>query len=288
MRKLDPDSLRERKKLRTREAIADAAFELFLARGFDNVTVAEVADAAEVSEKTVFNHFSCKEELVFDLGPALEDELIACVKDRPVGVAVIDALRGFGESADELRAEWERHMRLHGHRQVAWDARAEQGARRLRAAFEQREKVRDLVLEKLEALEQRGVGAAAEKLKRALQLEDPEAIAPSGARAAHEQVEGFRRIVRESPALLAYQRGTFARLEERLRDTLLEEIKPENLRGRIEAHVIAAGIVAVLRVQLDVGDGAPLLKPGGGSRVLGRGLRVLERGFAGWLPRKRR
>ncbi|MEU5796556.1 TetR/AcrR family transcriptional regulator [Streptomyces sp. NPDC047813] len=56
--------LRERKKLRTREAISDAAVKLFLERSFDSVTVAEIAEAAEVSSMTVFNHFPAKEDLV--------------------------------------------------------------------------------------------------------------------------------------------------------------------------------------------------------------------------------
>src|SRR4051812_23367175 len=59
------EGLRERKKRQTREAIAAAARELFTARGFESVTVAEVAAAADVSEKTVFNYFPTKEDLVF-------------------------------------------------------------------------------------------------------------------------------------------------------------------------------------------------------------------------------
>jgi AcrR family transcriptional regulator len=59
------EGLRERKKRLTREAIAAAAIELFKARGFESVTVAEVAAAADVSEKTVFNYFPTKEDLVF-------------------------------------------------------------------------------------------------------------------------------------------------------------------------------------------------------------------------------
>ena len=57
--------LRERKKQQTRELIAETARRLFTERGFERVTVAEIARAAEVSEQTVFNYFPTKEELVF-------------------------------------------------------------------------------------------------------------------------------------------------------------------------------------------------------------------------------
>ena len=57
---------RERKKQQTRQAISDVATALFLERGFDAVTVAEVARAADVAVQTVFNHFPTKEDLFFD------------------------------------------------------------------------------------------------------------------------------------------------------------------------------------------------------------------------------
>src|SRR4051812_29582616 len=87
------EGLRERKKRVTRTAIADAARRLFAERGYDAVTVAEVARAADVSEKTVFNHFPAKEDLVFAGGEELRAALVAAVRDRPAGTSVLDAFR---------------------------------------------------------------------------------------------------------------------------------------------------------------------------------------------------
>lgn len=69
--------LRERKKLATRQAISDVATGLFLERGFDNVTVAEIAEAANVARMTVFNYFPRKEDLFFDR----EDEAREMIRD---------------------------------------------------------------------------------------------------------------------------------------------------------------------------------------------------------------
>src|SRR4051812_49017424 len=80
------EGLRERKKRQTREAIAAAAMELFQARGFDAVTVAEVAAAADVSEKTVFNYFPTKEELVFSHGEDELEERAEAIRNRVPGV----------------------------------------------------------------------------------------------------------------------------------------------------------------------------------------------------------
>jgi AcrR family transcriptional regulator len=89
--------LRELKRRRTRASIAAAAIELFLARGFDLVTVAEIAAAAEVSEKTVFNYFPAKAQLIFDAGDELLDELLDAVRHRAVGSPAVAGVRVFIE-----------------------------------------------------------------------------------------------------------------------------------------------------------------------------------------------
>src|SRR5437762_7591815 len=67
--------------------------QLFAQRGFDRVTVAEVAAAADVSEKTVFNYFPTKEDLFFDEVPAREAALVGAVRNRKPGESIIAALR---------------------------------------------------------------------------------------------------------------------------------------------------------------------------------------------------
>jgi AcrR family transcriptional regulator len=87
------EGLRERKKRETREAIARAAWKLFARRGFDAVTVADVADEANVSEKTVFNYFPAKEDLVFGAGMQRTAALIDAVRSRPEGTSVVEPFR---------------------------------------------------------------------------------------------------------------------------------------------------------------------------------------------------
>ena len=87
--------LRERKKLRTRQLIAETAGRLFVEHGFDAVPVAAVARAAEVSEATVFNYFPTKEDLVFQGMEVFEAELLAAVAGRPAGEPVVAAFARF-------------------------------------------------------------------------------------------------------------------------------------------------------------------------------------------------
>ncbi len=85
--------LRERKKQRTRLQIAETARRLFLERGFEDVTVAEVAREADVSVATVFNYFSTKEDLFYSGMEAFEARLVAAVRERPAGESVLAAFR---------------------------------------------------------------------------------------------------------------------------------------------------------------------------------------------------
>src|SRR4051794_3613978 len=87
--------LRERKKQRTRELIAETARRLFTERGFDRVTVAEVARAAEVSEATVFNYFPTKEDLFYSGLEAFEEELLSSIREREPGESIIHAFARF-------------------------------------------------------------------------------------------------------------------------------------------------------------------------------------------------
>ncbi|HEY7263542.1 MAG TPA: TetR family transcriptional regulator [Trebonia sp.] len=85
--------LRERKKEQTRQRIAAVAVRLFAERGFDAVTVNEIAEAAEVSKATLFAYFPSKESLV--LGGVAGDDLAAVAAARPPGQSFLAALRDY-------------------------------------------------------------------------------------------------------------------------------------------------------------------------------------------------
>ncbi|MFJ5547897.1 TetR family transcriptional regulator [Streptomyces sp. NPDC093225] len=84
--------LRETKKLRTRRHLADTALEMFLERGFGEVSVAEIAAAAEVSKPTLFRYFPSKEDLVLDRFADHQDEAARVVRARPADLTPVRAL----------------------------------------------------------------------------------------------------------------------------------------------------------------------------------------------------
>jgi AcrR family transcriptional regulator len=87
--------LRERKKRKTRETIIKVALELFVERGYEETTIAEIADAAEISPRTIFAYFPSKEDILFYDMPETLERLAQVLQDRPEGASALDALRDF-------------------------------------------------------------------------------------------------------------------------------------------------------------------------------------------------
>jgi AcrR family transcriptional regulator len=93
--KAERPGLRERKKQRTRALIEDAALQLFLERGFDAVTIADVAERADVDVKTIYNYFPSKPDLVYHRLEELKDSLLDAVRSREPGESVLTAFSRF-------------------------------------------------------------------------------------------------------------------------------------------------------------------------------------------------
>ncbi|MDJ1138058.1 TetR/AcrR family transcriptional regulator [Streptomyces iconiensis] len=102
------EGLRERKKRQTRQRIHQEANRLFVERGFDRVTIAEVAEAAEVSVNTLYNYFEAKEDLVLPPDQASADRLAEIVRERAPGDSPARAV------LTRLRSELERRDRKLG------------------------------------------------------------------------------------------------------------------------------------------------------------------------------
>jgi AcrR family transcriptional regulator len=108
---------RERKNARTRAALADAALRLFLEKGYDAVSVKEIADVVDISVPTVFNHVpDGKEALIFDDGTERRESLLAAVRERPANQSVMAALREFisgrGPFVADPTVQFRRHTEL--------------------------------------------------------------------------------------------------------------------------------------------------------------------------------
>jgi AcrR family transcriptional regulator len=87
--------LRERKKQRTREAIASAARQLFAERGYYATTLPDIAEAADVSTRTIFAYFPSKEDILFSDFPLMKEALAQALADRPEGEEALDTVREF-------------------------------------------------------------------------------------------------------------------------------------------------------------------------------------------------
>ncbi len=88
-----PPDRRSRKRLATRRAISEVADRLFQERGFDNVTVDEIAAAADVGRMTVFNHFPRKEDMFFDRDEEGRETVRAALRQREDGISPVETLR---------------------------------------------------------------------------------------------------------------------------------------------------------------------------------------------------
>lgn len=173
---MEPQGRRERKKAEVRARISDVATGLFLERGFDAVSVSEVAEAADVARPTVFAHFPRKEDLLFDRYPEAEALVVGAVNDRAAGTSAVAALSellvGLADEGHPLST-----MRAHFSR--FWEVVAESRALQSRAR------------ELLELIEQ-AIGAAMERTG----VPDPRltaALAVATYRVVH--LEAVRRIL---------------------------------------------------------------------------------------------
>jgi AcrR family transcriptional regulator len=87
--------LRERKKQRTRETIARVALDLFEERGYQATTLDDIAEAADVSTRTIFSYYPSKEDILFADFPEMKAALARALADRPDGADALETLRGF-------------------------------------------------------------------------------------------------------------------------------------------------------------------------------------------------
>jgi AcrR family transcriptional regulator len=124
--------LRERKKQKTRNTIIKVALELFAERGYEQTTIAEIADAAEVSPRTIFAYFPSKEDIVFCQLPETHERLAQALRERPDGTTALGALRDF--IAGSLTSDPNATLRK---RILASDETLQRGERARSGPFEQ-------------------------------------------------------------------------------------------------------------------------------------------------------
>ena len=168
--------LRELKKQQTRQLIADTAWRLFADRGFDRVTVAEVAREAQVAEATVFNYFPTKEDLFYHRLEAFEAGLGEAVAARAVGEPALAAVRRYLLASDGLLAQVE-----------AGDADALQRLRTVNRVI--------AASPALQAREQQAMASSASRLAELLAAETGGAADDVTARAAAGALLGVQRAL---------------------------------------------------------------------------------------------
>jgi AcrR family transcriptional regulator len=109
-------SLRERKRIKTQMQLADKAIALFLERGYDNVTVDEIADAVEVSPRTFYRYYPAKEDVLFPYEQAsaslLRDALMARPREETSLVAVKNALLSLADDFEQRKEPFLKRMQI--------------------------------------------------------------------------------------------------------------------------------------------------------------------------------
>jgi AcrR family transcriptional regulator len=114
----EPEGLRERKKRTTRRAIADAALSLAVAHGPEAVTIDGIAAAADVSPRTIFNHFASKDDAILGIDVARDQELCRELAARPIDEPVLASLRAVlteawsADPSGRAAARWTERMQL--------------------------------------------------------------------------------------------------------------------------------------------------------------------------------
>ena len=105
--------LRERKKQRTRETIAGAARQLFAERGYHATTLPDIAEAADVSTRTIFAYFPSKEDILFSDFGLMKDALAQALAERPEGQDALETVRAFILSLHKVEeSELDEQLRL--------------------------------------------------------------------------------------------------------------------------------------------------------------------------------
>jgi AcrR family transcriptional regulator len=196
--------LRERKKQKTRETIIAVALELFVERGYEETTIAEIADAAEVSPRTIFAYFPSKEDIVFCEMPEIQERLAQVLRDRPEGATALDALRDFiaGSLSPDSKA---RNVALRRRIVVAGNETLGRNQRARVAPFEQL--MAEAIAEDLHAgpddIRPRMVAAALATAFSSIHDHDPaappELATPEQVMAVIDDVMGFLRRGLEAP-----------------------------------------------------------------------------------------
>jgi AcrR family transcriptional regulator len=191
--------LRERKKQKTRETIIKVALELFVERGYEETTIAEIADAAEVSPRTIFAYFPSKEDILFYDMPEILERLAQVLRDRPEGATALDALRDFIAGSLSPDSDEARNVALRRRIVIAGNETLRRNQRARFAPFEQL--MADAIAEDLRAgpddLRPRMVAAALATAFSAIRDHDPttspELASPEQVMAVIDDVMGFLR-----------------------------------------------------------------------------------------------